>query len=64
MNSNSESSKMEKSLIAKEIKRMNEFGQISLNPSESDKLIKQLSEAYGMDLLIESEEPNGYWNVG
>ena len=51
----SDSSKMERSLIVKEINRLLEFGRISLNPSESDKLIKELSEAYGMDLLKESE---------
>ena len=55
VNYSSESSKMERSLIVKEINRMLEFGQISLNPSESDRLIKELSEAYGMDLLKESE---------
>lgn len=56
VNNNSDSSRMEKSLIIKEINRMIEFGSIALNSSESDKLIKQLSEAYGMDLLEESEE--------
>lgn len=56
VNNDSESLKMEKSLIIKEISRMVEFGSIALNSSESDKLIKQLSEVYGMDLLEESEE--------
>ena len=56
VNNDSDSSKMEKSLIVKEINRMIEFGSIALNSSESDKLIKQLSESYGMDLLEESED--------
>jgi superfamily II DNA or RNA helicase len=46
----------EVTLINKEITRMREFGEISLNPSEADKLVKQLTEAYGLDLINEEEE--------
>lgn len=46
-----ETAKMDKSLIKKEITRMKEFGEISINPSVSDKLINELNEAYGFDLI-------------
>lgn len=54
----SETARMDTSLIKKEIARMMEFGEISKNPSEADKLIKELNEAYGFDLI--NEEGNTY----
>lgn len=50
---NSENSHLDLSLIKKEIIRMREFGEISLNPSEADKLINALTEAYGLDNIAE-----------
>jgi hypothetical protein len=47
---------MDLSLIRKEVARMKEFGEISKNPSESDKLIKELSEIYGLDLLDRGDD--------
>lgn len=43
-------------LILKEVARMREFGEISLNSSEADKLVKQLTEAYGLDLINEEDD--------
>ena len=34
---------------------MKEFGEISKNPSEADKLIKQLEETYGLDFISKEE---------
>ena len=34
---------------------MKEFGEISKNPSEADKLINQLMEVYGLDTISEEE---------
>jgi len=51
----SEDTRMDLSLIKKEIARMDEFGYISRNPSDSDKLIKELKEAYGLDLISEED---------
>ena len=34
---------------------MKEFGEISKNPSESDKLIKELEETYGLDTINKEE---------
>ena len=45
----SEEAHYDYSLITKEITRMKEFGRISLNPSDSDRLIKILEETYGLD---------------
>lgn len=58
VNCNSESAQMDLSLIRKEVKRMKEFGEISKNPSEADKLIKELSETYGLDLLDKGDDFN------
>ena len=30
---------------------MKEFGEISMNPADTDKLISELSDAYGMDII-------------
>lgn len=51
----SENAKLDLSLVKKEIIRMKEFGGISKNPSEADKLIQELSEAYGLDTLSEED---------
>lgn len=51
----SENAKLDLSLVKKEIIRMKEFGEISKNPSEADKLILELSEAYGLDTLDEED---------
>lgn len=52
---NSENARYDLSLIKKEIVRMREFGEISLNPSEADKLVVELMEAYGLDITTEEE---------
>jgi superfamily II DNA or RNA helicase len=44
---------MDLSLVKKEIKRMKEFGYISKNPSDTDKMINSLVEAYNLDLNAE-----------
>lgn len=36
-------------LVRKEIARMSEFGELSKNPSEADRLIKELIDVYGLD---------------
>lgn len=51
----SENARFDLSLIKKEIIRMKEFGEISRNPSEADMLIKELSEAYGLDNISKEE---------
>lgn len=51
----SESARYDLSLIKKEIIRMKEFGEISKNPSEADKLIKELEETYGLDSISKEE---------
>ena len=51
----SENAKLDLSLVKKEIIRMREFGEISRNPSEADKLIQELSEIYGLDTLNEED---------
>lgn len=51
-----EAAKMETSLIKNEIRRMKEFGEISKNPSEADRLIKELTEAYMLDTLNIEED--------
>ena len=51
----SDSARYDLSLIKKEIMRMKEFGEISKNPSESDKLIKELEETYGLDTINKEE---------
>ena len=55
VNCGSENARFDLSLVRKEILRMNEFGRISKNPSDADKLIKELSEVYGLDTLNEEE---------
>ena len=51
----SENARLDLSLVKKEIIRMREFGEISKNPSEADKLVQELSEAYGLDTLEEED---------
>lgn len=55
VNYDSENSRYDLSLIKKEIIRMKEFGEISKNPAEADKLIKELSETYGLDNINKEE---------
>lgn len=50
-----EDTRMDLSLIKKEIVRMDEFGKISRNSADADKLIKELKEAYGFDLIDEED---------
>lgn len=49
----SDEARMDLSLVKKEIARMGEFGEISRNPADADKLIQELREAYGLDLINE-----------
>ena len=51
----SENARLDLSLVKKEIIRMREFGEISKNPSEADKLVQELSEAYGLDTIDEED---------
>ena len=51
----SENARLDLSLVKKEIIRMKEFGEISRNPSDADKLINELSEAYGLDTINEED---------
>jgi len=55
VNRDSESAKADLSLVKKEIVRMKEFGEISKNPSDADRLIKELSETYGLDTISEED---------
>lgn len=40
-------------LVKKEIKRMREFGELSKNPSDADRLINELTDVYGLNLIAE-----------
>ena len=51
----SDTARLDLSLVKKEIIRMKEFGEISKNPSDADKLIKELSETYGLDTISEED---------
>ena len=51
----SEDARYDLSLIRKEIIRMEEFGEISLNPSEADRLINELSDTYGLSKISKEE---------
>lgn len=55
-----EDNKAEISLARREIIRMKEFGGISQNPEETDKLIKKITNAYGLNLLKNQEESYDY----
>ena len=55
VNSKSNNARLDLSLIKKEIIRMQEFGEISKNPSEADKIIKELQETYGLDTITKEE---------
>ena len=50
-----EDNKSEISLARREIARMKEFGHISQNPQETDKLIKEITVAYGLDMIKNQE---------
>ena len=56
INHESETSHYDLSLVKKEINRMKEFGEISINPSEADRIITELVETYGLDLYVNDEE--------
>lgn len=51
----SEVAHLDLGLIKREIVRMKEFGEISKNPSEADRLIKELSEIYRLDEIDQEE---------
>ena len=51
-----DSARYDLSLIKKEIIRMKEFGRISKNPSDADRLIKELEETYGLDTISKEED--------
>lgn len=55
VNYESENARFDLSLIKKEIIRMKEFGEISKNPAEADKLVNQLMETYGLDTITEED---------
>ena len=50
-----EEMRMDVSLVKKEITRMREFGDLAKNPADADKLVNEIKESYGFD-LINSEE--------
>ena len=54
-NGDSEVARLDLGLIKREIVRMKEFGEISKNPSEADRLIKELSEIYRLDEIDQEE---------
>ena len=56
VNADSENSHMDIGLVKREIVRMKEFGEISQNPSEADRLIKELTEAYGLDEFDQEDD--------
>ena len=55
VNGDSEVARLDLGLIKREIVRMKEFGEISKNPSEADRLIKELSEIYRLDEIDQEE---------
>lgn len=55
VNYTSENAHFDLSLVKKEIIRMKEFGEISQNPSDADKLVNELSEAYGLDIITKED---------
>lgn len=55
VNGDSEVARLDLGLVKREIVRMKEFGEISKNPSEADKLIKELSEIYRLDEIGQEE---------
>ena len=46
-----DSSQSELALVKKEILRIREFGELSENPSEADRLVKRMVSAYGLDQM-------------
>ena len=55
VNGDSEVARLDLGLVKREIVRMKEFGEISKNPSEAYKLIKELSEIYRLDEIGQEE---------
>lgn len=55
VNGGSEMARLDLGLIKREIVRMKEFGEISKNPSEADKLIKELAEIYRFDEIDQED---------
>ena len=55
VDASSDTVRLDLSLVRKEIIRMKEFGELSKNPSEADKLIKELSDTYGLDTIREED---------
>lgn len=53
-----ENNKSEISLVKKEMDRMEEFGRISKNPEDTDRLLKEIRNVYGFNLLNIEEEPD------
>lgn len=53
-----ENNKSEISLVKKEMERMEEFGRISKNPEDTDRLLKEIRNVYGLNLLNIEEEPD------
>lgn len=51
----SDTARLDLSLVRKEVIRMREFGELAQNPSEADKLIKALSDSYGLDTIREED---------
>lgn len=51
-----EQSKFDLALVKRETLRIKEFMQISLNPSESEKLINEITQKYNLDLIKEEED--------
>lgn len=50
-----EDNRAEISLARREILRMKEFGYISKNPEETDRMIKEITNAYGLNMLKNQE---------
>lgn len=55
VNAESDFAKMDRSLIRKELMRMQEFGEIAINSSKTDALIKTILEKYQISLETEEE---------
>ncbi len=55
VNAESDFAKMDRSLIRKELKRMQEFGDIAINSSKTDALIKTILEKYQISLELEED---------
>lgn len=51
VNDSAEAGKADLGLVKKEITRMREFGELSKNPSEADRLVKELTDVYGLNRI-------------